>query len=51
MRYFAGYVKGVATMLYKNGTIKSRIRWGGDWDSDTDLKDNTFNDLPHFEID
>lgn len=26
------------------------IRWGGDWDSDSDHKDQTFNDLPHFEI-
>lgn len=27
-----------------------KIRWGGDWDMDTILKDNGFNDLPHFEI-
>lgn len=27
-----------------------RIRWGGDWDSDSDFSDQTFNDLPHFEI-
>lgn len=26
------------------------IRWGGDWDSDTDTLDQSFNDLPHFEI-
>lgn len=25
------------------------IRWGGDWDMDTELKDNSFNDLVHFE--
>lgn len=42
--YFAGVVKGVASVLgYK-------IRWGGDWDSDNEFKDNKFNDLPHFEI-
>lgn len=27
-----------------------KIRWGGDWDSDYDYKDQTFNDLVHFEI-
>ncbi len=26
------------------------IRWGGDWDGDTQVNDQTFNDLPHFEI-
>jgi len=26
------------------------IRWGGDWDSDTDLDDQSFFDLPHFEL-
>ena len=24
--------------------------WGGDWDGDTDLKDNAFDDLVHFEL-
>lgn len=26
------------------------IRWGGDWDGDGDTKDQTFNDLVHFEL-
>lgn len=25
-------------------------RWGGDWDGDLDMDDNSFNDFPHFEI-
>ena len=25
------------------------IRWGGDWNSNGDFTDQTFNDLPHFE--
>lgn len=42
--YLAGIVKGIATSMgYK-------IRWGGDWDSDNDLKDEKFRDLPHFEV-
>jgi len=42
--YFAGFVKGIA--VSKGITL----RWGGDWDSDNDQSDQTFNDLPHFEI-
>jgi peptidoglycan L-alanyl-D-glutamate endopeptidase CwlK len=41
---FAGYVLGVATEL---GVA---LRWGGDWDGDRDLADQTFNDLVHFEL-
>jgi len=40
----AGYVKGIASQM------NIKIRWGGDWDSDNIMKDQTFNDLPHFEI-
>lgn len=43
-KHFAGFVLGVAAAL------GIAIRWGGDWDSDRDLKDQTFNDLAHFEL-
>ena len=26
------------------------LRWGGDWDRDTEVRDNSFDDLVHFEI-
>ena len=42
---FAGLVKGIAI------SMDIKIRWGGDWDGDNDLKDQTFFDLPHFELD
>lgn len=42
--YFAGVVQGIATKM------GLKVRWGGDWDQDTQVKDNTFNDLVHFEI-
>ncbi len=42
--YFAGYVKGVASQMGID------VIWGGDWDNDTDLKDNGFDDLVHFEL-
>jgi len=41
---FAGFVLGVAAMM------GIQLRWGGDWDRDTDLGDQKFNDLPHFEL-
>jgi len=44
MSYFAGFVKGVAF------TMGIPIRWGGDWNNNNDLKDNNFDDLPHFEL-
>jgi hypothetical protein len=27
-----------------------KIRWGGDWNGDWKVKDNHFDDLPHFEL-
>lgn len=42
--HFAGRVQGIAQMF------NIKIRWGGDWDSDNDLKDQNFYDLPHFEL-
>lgn len=42
--FFGGYVKGVAKAL------GIKIRWGGDWDRDTETNDQSFNDLPHFEL-
>lgn len=42
--YFGGYVLGVASERGDD------IRWGGDWDGDRSLEDQTFHDLPHFEV-
>ena len=44
MYYFAGFVKGVAAVM------GIPIRWGGDWNNDTQVKDTGFKDLPHFEL-
>lgn len=27
-----------------------KIRWGGNWDGDDDITDQTFNDLVHYEL-
>lgn len=50
MYFFAGHVIAIAKKLKELGWIKSDIRWGGDWNQDTDTKKETFKDLPHFEI-
>jgi len=42
--YMGGMVRGIAKALNLD------IRWGGDWDSDGEVKDNKFDDLVHIEI-
>ncbi len=44
MSYFAGYVMATARAMGVN------LRWGGDWNQDTEVKDNKFDDLVHFEL-
>lgn len=43
--YLAGIVMASAH------AVGVKLRWGGDWDGDGDLKDQTFMDLGHFELD
>ena len=42
--YMGGMIRGIAKQLNLN------VRWGGDWDSDGEVKDNNFDDLVHIEI-
>ena len=42
--HFTGFVRGVAAMM------EIKIRCGADWDRDFDLGDQSFFDLPHFEL-
>ena len=42
--YMGGMIRGIAKQMGVN------IRFGGDWDSDGDTKDNSFDDLVHIEI-
>lgn len=43
-RAFGGFVLGVAA------TLGIKLRWGGDWDGDKNFKDQSFIDMPHFEL-
>lgn len=42
--YFAGFVLGIASQM------GIKIRTGCDWNNNTQVKDNIFNDLVHFEV-
>jgi len=42
--YMGGMLRGIA---HEMGV---KIRWGGDWDSDGEIKDNSFDDLVHVEL-
>jgi len=42
--YMGGMLRGIAKQLNTN------IRWGGDWDSDGEIADNSFDDLVHVEL-
>ena len=42
--YMGGMIRGIAKQLNVN------VRWGGDWDSDGETKDNGFDDLVHVEL-
>jgi len=48
--YLGGYLQAVADMMYDRGEITHRLRWGGDWDSDQNMKEHSFFDGPHFEL-
>jgi len=39
-----------AQMVEQGLTDGFRLRWGGDWDGDGDRTDQTFHDLPHWEL-
>jgi hypothetical protein len=48
LRYYL--VAGVVMSAASEIGISSRIRWGGDWDRDFKLGEETFRDLAHWEL-
>jgi len=44
MTLFAGFVLGIGRKL------GIELRWGGDWNSNFEVQDNSFDDLAHFEL-
>jgi len=45
-----GMVKAIADRLLISGEISHRVRFGLDWDGDDTFIDQSFHDLPHFEL-
>lgn len=45
-----GMVKAIAVKLKEEGKITHSVRFGLDWDGDDEYNDQTFDDLPHFEL-
>jgi len=51
LNYLAGLIHAVAEMLFSQGKVSHKIRWGGNWDMDGEiLIDQSFDDRPHFEL-
>jgi len=51
MLYLGGVITSVAMRLKDDGKITHEVRYGGNWDGDGILMDDqSFNDLPHFEL-
>jgi len=51
LSYLSGIIHAVSEMLFNNGEITHKIRWGGNWDMDgIILIDQSFDDRPHFEL-
>ena len=42
--HFAGFVQGIAEEMGIS------LRWGGDWNSNRLFEDQSFHDLPHYEL-
>ena len=40
----------ISDFLFNEGLIEHKLRWGGNWDLDGDLSDNTLYDRPHVEL-
>ena len=48
--FFAGRVLGIAEILKEQGKITHSIRFGGDWNQNDNISDESFRDLVHFEV-
>lgn len=51
LNYLSGLILGVSGLLFKQGKISHQLRWGGNWNQNgVILKDQSFDDMPHFEL-
>jgi len=47
---FAGYVLATADRMKEDGQISRSLVWGGDWDGDGNVREHSFFDGPHFQL-
>lgn len=51
LSYLSGIIHAVSEILFADGKISHKVRWGGNWDMDgIILIDQSFDDRPHFEL-
>lgn len=51
LAFIGGVVISTSNRLFSEGKIKHKIRWGGNWNSDSVIiTDQSFQDLPHYEL-
>ena len=50
LTYIGATMVMIAEVLFKDGEIEHKLRWGGNWDKDGDLADNKLYDRPHVEL-
>lgn len=48
--YFGGFVMGIASRLLAEGKMTRGVRYGGDWNMNEDVTDQSFVDAVHFEL-
>ena len=48
--YLMGMVRFASEQLFEEGVITHKVRFGLDWDKDDRFDDQSFDDLPHFEL-
>ena len=50
VKKYARYYMLAMHILLVAQRLGLRVRWGGDWDGDFDILDQTFDDLAHWEL-
>ncbi len=51
LSYIGGVITSVGQRLLNEGKISHRVRWGANWDGDSEIAtDQKFQDFPHIEL-
>jgi peptidoglycan L-alanyl-D-glutamate endopeptidase CwlK len=48
--FLMGIIKSVTERLYQEKEITHKVRFGIDWDMDDIYNDQSFDDMPHIEL-